>query len=74
MTQLRFLTLQRPPPEMSFVQFKRELVGRAREFVKGSGRCREVIADSAAAFVRDGSVSRDEARSPLVRARMGGTR
>lgn len=54
---LRFLTLQRPPPEMSFQEFKEELVGRAREFVKGSGKCREVIAENMADFIRDGSVS-----------------
>lgn len=54
---LRFLTLQRPPPEMSFREFKGELVGRAREFVKGSGKCREAIAENMADFIRDGSVS-----------------
>lgn len=53
---MRFLTLQRPPPEMSFREFKGELVDRAREFVQGSGKCRELIAHNMSEFIRDGSV------------------
>jgi hypothetical protein len=53
---MRFLTLQRPPPEMSFREFKAELVERAREFVQGSGRCRELIAHNMSEFIKDGSV------------------
>ncbi|KAM0746123.1 nagb/rpia/CoA transferase-like protein [Meredithblackwellia eburnea MCA 4105] len=53
---LRFLTVQRPPPEMSFQEFKKELVKTVRDFVKGSGRCRRVIAENMADFVRDESV------------------
>lgn len=55
---MRYLTLQRPPPEMSFAQFKRELVNRAREFVNGSGRCRDMIAAHMGSFIQDGHVSR----------------
>lgn len=55
---MRFLTLQRPPPEMSFNEFKSELVEKAREFVRGSGRCREAIAEHMAEFIRDGNVRR----------------
>ncbi|GAA5951593.1 hypothetical protein JCM8115_005191 [Rhodotorula mucilaginosa] len=52
---MRYLTLQRPPPEMSFDQFKKELVTRAREFVRGSGRCRDIIAAHTSSFIQDGS-------------------
>ncbi|GAA6011565.1 hypothetical protein JCM11491_004690 [Sporobolomyces phaffii] len=52
---LRYLTLQRPPPEMSFDEFKKELVARAREFTKGSGKCRELIAVNMSDFIQDGS-------------------
>ena len=52
---LRFLTLQRPGK--SFTRFKENLVERGREFVKGSGRCRELIAENMAEFIKDGSVS-----------------
>ncbi|GAA5919947.1 hypothetical protein JCM1841_000063 [Sporobolomyces salmonicolor] len=52
---MRYLTLQRPPPEMSFREFKGELVAKAREFVKGSGKCRELIAVDMSDFVQDGS-------------------
>ncbi|GAA5845671.1 hypothetical protein JCM5353_001257 [Sporobolomyces roseus] len=52
---MRYLTLQRPPPEMSFKEFKSELVARAREFVKGSGKCRELIAVNMGDFIQDGS-------------------
>ncbi|TNY17034.1 hypothetical protein DMC30DRAFT_406953 [Rhodotorula diobovata] len=52
---MRYLTLQRPPPEMSFAEFKRELVGRAREFVRGSGRSRDVIAANMSNFIQDGN-------------------
>ncbi|BGP38186.1 translation initiation factor eIF-2B subunit alpha [Rhodotorula kratochvilovae] len=52
---MRYLTLQRPPPEMSFAEFKQELVGRAREFVRGSGRSREVIAANMSNFIQDGN-------------------
>ncbi|KAM0792562.1 hypothetical protein ACM66B_005226 [Microbotryomycetes sp. NB124-2] len=52
---IRFLTLQRPPPELSFQEFKQELVSRAREFVKGSGRCRELISKAMFDFIQDGS-------------------
>lgn len=55
---MRYLTLQRPPPEMSFDQFKKELVTRAREFVRGSGRCRDIIAAHTSSFIQDGNVSR----------------
>lgn len=41
---------------MSFVEFKRELVARAREFTKGSGKCRELIAINMSDFIQDGSV------------------
>lgn len=34
-------------------------VERAREFVKGSGRCRELISANMADFIVDGNVSRD---------------
>ncbi|BGP54098.1 translation initiation factor eIF-2B subunit alpha [Rhodotorula sphaerocarpa] len=51
---MRYLTLQRPPPEMSFAQFKRGLVTRAREFVNGSGRCRDMIAAHMGSFIQDG--------------------
>ncbi|CEQ42700.1 SPOSA6832_04562 [Sporobolomyces salmonicolor] len=54
---MRYLTLQRPPPEMSFREFKGELVAKAREFVKGSGKCRELIAVDMSDFVQDGSAS-----------------
>ena len=53
---LRFLTIQRPPPEMSFAEFRAELVQTAKEFVRGSGRCRTVIAETTADFLTDGSV------------------
>lgn len=53
---LRFLTLQRPPPSMSFTDFKRELVETAKDFVKGSGKCRELIAENTLDFIREGSV------------------
>ncbi|GAA5947413.1 hypothetical protein JCM3765_001667 [Sporobolomyces pararoseus] len=52
---MRYLTLQRPPPEMSFDEFKKELVARAREFTKGSGKCRELIAVNMSDFIQDGS-------------------
>ncbi|GAA5913133.1 hypothetical protein JCM6882_005797 [Rhodosporidiobolus microsporus] len=52
---MRYLTLQRPPPEMSFKEFKEELVERAREFVRGSGRCRDLISQHMSDFIRDGS-------------------
>ncbi|GAA6001250.1 hypothetical protein JCM10207_007486 [Rhodosporidiobolus poonsookiae] len=52
---LRYLTIQRPPPEMSFREFKAELVERAREFVRGSSRCRDLISRNMAPFIRDGS-------------------
>ncbi|GAA5931584.1 translation initiation factor eIF2B subunit alpha [Sporobolomyces koalae] len=52
---LRYLTLQRPPPEMGFKEFKMELVARAREFVKGSGKCRELIAVNMSDFIQDGN-------------------
>lgn len=52
---LRFLTLQRPPPSMSFTDFKRELVETAKDFVKGSGKCRELIAENTLDFIREGS-------------------
>ncbi|POY76700.1 hypothetical protein BMF94_0292 [Rhodotorula taiwanensis] len=52
---MRYLTLQRPPPEMSFAQFKKELVTRAREFVRGSGRCRDIIAAHMGSFIQDGN-------------------
>ncbi|KAK4058599.1 translation initiation factor eIF-2B subunit alpha [Microbotryomycetes sp. JL221] len=52
---IRFLTLQRPAPEMSFEEFKMELVNRAREFVRGSGRCRDLISKAMFDFVQDGS-------------------
>lgn len=55
---MRYLTLQRPPPEMSFAQFKKELVTRAREFVRGSGRCRDIIAAHMGSFIQDGNVRR----------------
>lgn len=58
---LRFLTIQRLSPDQSFDEFKAELVQRAREFVEGSGRCREIIAAHVATFVKDDSVS----KSPL---------
>ncbi|GAA6037013.1 hypothetical protein JCM8097_005508 [Rhodosporidiobolus ruineniae] len=50
---IRYLTLQRP--ETSFREFKAELVQKAREFVKGSGRCRELIARNMSDFIRDGN-------------------
>ena len=53
---LRFLTIQRPPPEMSFAEFRAELVQTAQDFVRGSGRCRTVIAENMANFIPDGSV------------------
>ncbi|KAL8280445.1 hypothetical protein RQP46_007093 [Phenoliferia psychrophenolica] len=53
---LRFLTIQRPPPEMSFAEYRRELEREAKEFVRGSGRCRTVIAENMADFITDGSV------------------
>ncbi|BGP30297.1 translation initiation factor eIF-2B subunit alpha [Rhodotorula toruloides] len=52
---LRFLTLQRPPPEMSFREFKTELVSRAREFVRDSGKCRATIAAHMSNFIQDGN-------------------
>lgn len=52
---LRFLTLQRPGK--SFSRFKEDVVERGMEFVRGSGRCREVIAENLAEFIKDGSVS-----------------
>ncbi|BGO89815.1 hypothetical protein NBRC10512_007232 [Rhodotorula toruloides] len=52
---LRFLTLQRPPPEMSFREFKAELVSRAREFVRDSGKCRATIAAHMSNFIQDGN-------------------
>ncbi|GAA5882576.1 hypothetical protein JCM16303_002051 [Sporobolomyces ruberrimus] len=52
---MRYITLQRPPPEMGFDEFKRELVARAREFTKGSGKCRELIAVNMSDFIQDGS-------------------
>lgn len=85
--QLRFLTLQRPPPDMSFAAFKGELVScqrlnfgdvgkkltllllqieRAREFVTGSGRCRELISENMNDFIVDGSVSRHFRRESCV--------
>lgn len=57
---LRFLTLQRPPPEMSFREFKAELVSRAREFVRDSGKCRATIAAHMSNFIQDGNVRCDE--------------
>ncbi|GAA6060970.1 hypothetical protein JCM10212_006552 [Sporobolomyces blumeae] len=53
---MRYLTLQRPPPEMSFHEFKTELVAKAREFVRGSGKCRELIAVNMGDFIQDGNV------------------
>jgi hypothetical protein len=55
---LRFLTIQRLSPDQSFDEFKAELVKRAREFVEGSGRCRDIIAAHITTFVKDDSVSR----------------
>jgi translation initiation factor eIF-2B subunit alpha len=46
---------------MSFSEFKAELADRAREFVVGSGRCRELISEGMTDFIRDGSVSPDGA-------------
>ena len=54
---LRFLTIQRLSPDQSFDEFKGELVKRAREFVEGSGRCRDIIAAHITTFVKDDSVS-----------------
>jgi translation initiation factor eIF-2B subunit alpha len=42
---------------MGFDEFKKELVARAREFTKGSGKCRELIAVNMSDFIQDGSVS-----------------
>ncbi|SCV68921.1 BQ2448_1941 [Microbotryum intermedium] len=44
-------------PDASFQDFKAELVARAREFVKESGRCRQLISVGMNEFVRDGAVS-----------------
>ncbi|GAA5868947.1 hypothetical protein JCM8547_003229 [Rhodosporidiobolus lusitaniae] len=52
---MRFITLQRPDPNRSFRDFKAELVDRAKEFVRGSGHCRELIARNMSDFIRDGS-------------------
>jgi translation initiation factor eIF-2B subunit alpha len=55
---LRFVSLQRPPSEMSFERFKAELVQRMKEFVEGtSEKCRRVIAENCNQFITDGSVS-----------------
>lgn len=54
---MRFLTLQRPSSEMSFNEFKTELVARAREFVNGVGKCRELIAEYCQEFILNDSVS-----------------
>lgn len=55
---LRFVSLQRPPVEMSFERFKEELVGRMQEFVQGTTeKCRRVIAQNCDQFITDGSVS-----------------
>lgn len=62
---LRFLTLQRPPPEMSFAQFKNELVERANEFVRDSGTCRDRIAETMNGFIADGYV-RSSRPSPAL--------
>ncbi|KAI5481382.1 translation initiation factor eIF-2B alpha subunit [Pseudohyphozyma bogoriensis] len=51
---LRFVILSRPPPEMSFKEFKEELVETANELVRGSTKCREAIAQHTADFIRDG--------------------
>jgi len=74
---MRYLTLQRPPPEMSFDEFKKELVARAREFTKGSGKCRELIAVNMSDFIQDGSVSQIlpfrvlvQAADPLILTKM----
>lgn len=53
---MRYLTLQRPPPEMSFAEFKSELVQRAREFVRNSSKCRDAIAVNMSSFIQDGNV------------------
>ncbi|GAA5971538.1 hypothetical protein JCM11641_000633 [Rhodosporidiobolus odoratus] len=52
---MRYLTLQRPSADMSFENFKTALVDRAREFVRESGRCRDIIAEHMGDFIRDGS-------------------
>ncbi|BGP14107.1 hypothetical protein JCM10213_002404 [Rhodosporidiobolus nylandii] len=52
---MRYLTLQRPGPDQSFRDFKAELVERAREFVAGSGKCRDLISEHMGGFIRDGS-------------------
>ncbi|GJN88344.1 hypothetical protein Rhopal_001309-T1 [Rhodotorula paludigena] len=52
---MRYLTLQRPPPEMSFAEFKSELVQRAREFVRNSSKCRDAIAVNMSSFIQDGN-------------------
>jgi hypothetical protein len=64
---LRFLTIQRLSPDQSFDEFKTELVKRAREFVEGSGRCRDIIAAHITTFVKDDSVSNQHRNYPQHR-------
>lgn len=52
----RFITLQRLEAGMSFREFKSEITERAREFVKGSPRCRSSIVENIQPFLAEGSV------------------
>jgi translation initiation factor eIF-2B subunit alpha len=44
---LRFVTLQSPAPGRSFDAHKQDLANRARDFVRASPRCAELIAQGA---------------------------
>lgn len=63
---MRFLILQRPPPELSFIEFKNQIVERAREFVRCSGNCREAIAEHTADFITDEAVSPSVVRQQML--------
>ena len=52
---LRFVTLQRPPPTLSFDAHKRALARLARDFVRRAPELAILIANEAAKFVNDGS-------------------
>lgn len=47
------LTSQRPPLHISFATHKRDVVVRAREFVRGSKACVVRIAEVAGSFIED---------------------
>ena len=53
---LRFVSLQTPPPGLSFEAHKRNVCQRARDFVRDSQLCSDRIVKEAAAFISDAQI------------------